>query len=142
MADSSALRQRIRDGADRAVTRATDALVDQLQADAPYKTGDLYRSIHGATGLGDPLRPSAAVFADAPQAVWTDEGTKPHMIFPLAGRRGWLGGQAMLRFDGRVGVVFARQVSHPGTTGSHWFSNAVSFWSQRVAEQFPAAWDG
>lgn len=133
MADSSALRQRILDGSTRALDRATEALLDQLQNDAPYRSGDTYRGITGSLG-GDPIRPSATVTSATIQGEWANDGTRPHVIRPVVAKA--------LRWTGPGGVVFAKQVNHPGTTGSHWFSNAVSFWPQRLQEALASAWDG
>jgi len=133
MADSSALRQRIIDGSARAVDRSTDALLDQLQHDAPYRSGDTYRGITGTLG-GDPLRPSATVTSATPQGAWVNDGTRPHVILPVVAKA--------LRWTGPGGVVFAKRVNHPGTSGTHWFDNAVSFWPARLQEALSSGWDG
>lgn len=129
--DTSALRQRIIDGAARAVDRATEALRDELQYDAPYRSGDTYRGITAELGQGDATRPSATIRSATPQGNWVNDGTPPHVIFGNP-----------LRFVVGGAVVFARKVNHPGTSPTHWWDNPVSFWPTRVREQFPAAWDG
>ncbi len=53
------------------------------------------------------------VSANTPQAVFTDQGTRPHRIEGNPVLRWFVAGEAR----------FARYVEHPGTTATHWFSN-------------------
>lgn len=52
-----------------------------------------------------------------PAALFTDRGTRPHVIEPRRGRA--------LRFSAGGVTVFAAHVDHPGYKGSHWFRNEV-----------------
>ncbi|MCL6437218.1 MAG: hypothetical protein K6T51_01295 [Rubrobacteraceae bacterium] len=54
----------------------------------------------------------------APQALFLEEGTRPHEILPRRARA--------LRWYGPDGApIFARRVSHPGTHATRWLSRAL-----------------
>jgi|SRR5687767_4361019 len=135
MADSSALRQRIIDGARRAVDRSATALVeDDLRPGAPFRTGETRDKIDAVLGRGDPLHPSATVRSPTPQGKWVNDGTPPHVILPRFAKA--------LRFSVGGRIVFARSVNHPGTRPNPWFDRATALWPDRLREQFQrGAWD-
>lgn len=66
--------------------------------------GSLYSELING-GLG------ARIGARAPYALYVHEGTGPHLILPRPPRR-------FLRFTAAGGVVFAREVRHPGYRGN------------------------
>jgi len=51
-------------------------------------------------------------------ARWVHDGTGPHIIRPNPPRK-------FLRFPGRGGIVFARQVNHPGYAGNPFLLDAA-----------------
>jgi len=63
----------------------------------------------------------ARVYVDDKQGIVAEEGNKPYIIRPRKGK--------FLKFPGTRGfsgtVVFAREVRHPGTTGTHFLRNAL-----------------
>jgi hypothetical protein len=52
-----------------------------------------------------------------PYAVFVHEGTRPHTIRPNAAK--------VLRFKGAGGIVFAREVHHPGYKGNPFLREAM-----------------
>src|SRR4029077_8140440 len=100
----------------------------------PYRTGATYNGITATPHQGDPMHPAATVNAATPQSNWTNDGTVAHVIRPVFARA--------LRFQGAGGIVFATIVHHPGNVGSHWWSDPVSFWPDRVREALSSSWDG
>jgi hypothetical protein len=63
---------------------------------------------------GDPV---VRVGTDLAYAMFEHDGTVPHLIRPVR--------RQALRFPAGGGVVFARQVRHPGTAGSHFLTRAL-----------------
>lgn len=59
-----------------------------------------------------------------PAALFTDAGTRPHVIEPRRARA--------LRFSAGGVTVFASHVDHPGTKGTRWFRNEVEAARVRV----------
>jgi hypothetical protein len=53
----------------------------------------------------------------APQALFLEEGTRPHVIRPRNARA--------LRWFGPGGPIFARSVRHPGTRAQPWLEPAI-----------------
>ena len=76
-----------------------------LQSEAPVKTGALKKQIHGRL-YRNPIR--IDLYSPATYTKYVLKGTRPHIIQPK--RAG-----GMLRFEVGGRIVFARQVSHPGT---------------------------
>lgn len=82
---------------------------------APHtKTGETMRSLNARI-----MGPDGVEFYDrAPQALFLEEGTRPHEIVPRRARA--------LRWYGPDGApIFARRVSHPGTAATYWLSRAL-----------------
>lgn len=66
----------------------------------------------------DPSGPSIWVGSNLPHALIEHEGTRPHVILPKKAK--------VLRFPVRGGgIVFAKRVNHPGTTGSFFLVRAA-----------------
>jgi hypothetical protein len=118
MADASGLRAKIINRGDRWAVRTKDAMVEELRRAAPVgQTGELARTIRGQVLPAGQGRYRIVVEAPAPQASWTDKGTRPHVIRPRS--------KKALAFNWpKAGgsVVFAK-VNHPGTKGTRWWSN-------------------
>ncbi len=115
MADATGLRQTVTTRARQAQVLAAADMRTRYRRAAPYQTGDTQDSvdiINFRTG-GTELRCTAV--ATTPQAKFTDEGTRPHIIRPR--------NKKALRF--RVGgrIVFATVVHHPGNKATRWFRN-------------------
>lgn len=79
---------------------------EHMRANIPVKTGRLRDSISRQVGDTEAL-----VGTTAGYGLFVDEDTQPHFIRPLNGM--------FLRFEIDGVIVFAREVSHPGTTGQH-----------------------
>ena len=113
---------------ERSVQKAVDAGVATAKSTKKYtdRTGNLTRSIDGrVTSVGE--RSATGVFeATAPHAIYVDGGTKPHVIRPKNG--------PYLVFPGKGGgMVFAREVNHPGTK-PEWFFERGAEAAERVLE--------
>lgn len=120
----------------RLAVRMVEADLDRRVPRA--KTGALSRSKRIVTHVR-PSSITSIIAYEAPQAAWTDRGTRPHVIvprraggvlrFPRFGpaRRPVTGAPARgrRRFSGG-GYVFARKVRHPGNRGNRWFRGAVT----------------
>lgn len=82
------------------------------------RTGDLTKSIHGHITASGKTWATGVFEATSEHAVFVDEGTKPHVIRPKAGK--------YLAFPGKSGgTVFAREVNHPGTKPDGFFERGV-----------------
>lgn len=132
--DASALRAEILNRGDRTFARASNRMLDQLIERAPYRDGQLVASgaLRPDAG-GGPLF-SAVLEFTAPQALWTDEGTKgPYEIE----------GNPWLVFEVGGETVFVKSpatVTHPGITGTRWWSDFVT--QDRWAGELQDAWAG
>lgn len=126
----------------RAAAAAQHALaVRFVEADldrrTPRRSGALARSKRVRTSVGSTLISTRIEYL-APQAAFTDRGTRRHIIRArpgrvLAFRPGQPGaspvGMRTLRGRPRARggpVVFARFVRHPGTKGTRWFRGALT----------------
>lgn len=112
--DSSALRAELSQWFDEAFDRAGGDWLAELEGVAPYATGELVASGRFDSFGGGPAYSGEMAF-DAPQALWTDEGTKPHQIV----------GNPLLAFEWQGRTMIVHSVNHPGTPATLW-------WSQRV----------
>ena len=100
----------------------------QLRADprVPRKTGRMAQQfkIGRARMVGD--RAVVEASNPLPEAAYTDEGTRPHLIVPRRAR--------LLRWEGDGGVIFARRVFHPGNTPRRWWQPALeTAWGRALA---------
>ncbi len=115
MADATGLRQTVTTRARQAQVLAAADMRTRYRRAAPHKTGATQASIdiiNFRTG-GTELRCTAT--ATTPQAKFTDEGTRPHVIRPRRAKA--------LRFRVNGRIVYAQKVSHPGNKGTRWFTN-------------------
>ncbi len=110
--------------------RLADRFGDQVEANAPRRTGELAGSVEigRAVPTGSGAQCSATVTAR--HAVWQEEGTGIYgpsgtPITPKSGR--------VLRFDwpSAGGVVFATRVA--GSPPTHFWTRAVESWSSIVS---------
>ncbi len=110
------------------LTDAANALMDDLMAEAPR--GDTFELIDSAYGPEvDEQGLTAKLGFDAPQADFTDQGTRPHDIYPVhadALTFYWENG-----YDG-PGIYHFKHVNHPGQEGTGWFSDKVEDWQGYV----------
>lgn len=136
MAFEGAFQDLVRQAASRAVQAASDGIVELMQTLVSvqhYGTGELYDSIGRDEAEDDGSGYHVRVYADAPQAEWTDQGASPHIIVPQ--------GNYPLRFywdagpDG-PGVYYFNVVQHPGFIGSLWFTNSTLEWEGRLQSEF------
>lgn len=119
MADLRDLEESIRARGRELRDAAGEVVLDQTRGQAPRLTGELFESIHAeAFDDGDTL--GVDISADAPQALWTDEGTQPHVITASPGK--------VLAFYWREvgGTVFAKSVNHPGNRAQNWFREPMA----------------
>jgi hypothetical protein len=111
--------------------RLAGDLSSQLRRASPVDTGATRASIQGRAFVsGSQAR--VVLEATTPQAAWTDQGTRPHVIRPVRAR-------ALVFFWPVVGrVVRFAKVNHPGFKGTRWFTNVVAGWpetGQRLLQQ-------
>lgn len=118
MSIAAQLQPRVRAAAAARMAGATATMVTALDRAAPVKTGQLRRSrsVSGirATGTGF----SVTITYTAPQAGFTEDGTRPHTIRARRAR--------VLAFKVGGRTVFAKSVRHPGTKAQHWFKRTVT----------------
>ena len=87
---------------------------DTLRSKMPVKTGWLVNSItKQQRGRAEGVK----VTVIAPYAMYVDQGTRPHMIFPRYAKA--------LKFEVAGQTIFAKYVNHPGTTGYHFIEKTV-----------------
>lgn len=111
------VRQRVAFGILPAATVRVKTLLDI--SEPKKRTGQLHasqsvRPSMGATSAKIELR------YDAPQAEYTNDGTRPHVIVPKRAK--------VLAFTVNGRRVFARRVNHPGNKGTHWFDKTTKAW--------------
>lgn len=132
--DVSALRAELENRGNRAFVRASNQAFDELIDRAPYRDGELVDSgrLLSEVGAGGDTYSGRIEFT-APQALWTDEGTRPHEIE----------GNPWLVFEVGGETIFVkspRVVNHPGTPRTGWFSDYLTDdgWAQLCQQ----GWDG
>jgi hypothetical protein len=130
----------------RAVNSASKVMVDRAkQGEFKDQTGELRRSISYVAVGWQNRGYYNKVLAATPYALYVEEPTKPHWIYPKAGynaptsslmpgqtRRGrgpgphksTVGGGHALRWVNASGEHFASRVYHPGTAGFHFMYRA------------------
>jgi len=87
---------------------------DTLRSKMPVKTGWLVNSItKQVRGRAEGVK----VTVTAPYAMYVDQGTRPHMIFPRYAKA--------LKFEVGGQTIFSKYVSHPGTAGYHFIEQTV-----------------
>ena len=93
-----------------------DELETTTKEAAPVKTGELRDEITVTVGAGGGSV-DWTVDSPADYSSYTDEGTEAHPIV----------GNPLLAFDWPEagGTVIVHSVMHPGTTGTHWFDEAM-----------------
>lgn len=130
------LREIVEEYASAVVREAAEALLDAAEEAAPEDSGDLKASRRGPeyadTGTS---RITALIFFDAEYATYTDEGTEPHQIraknYEFL-RFQWENGPDTMRSPD--GFFYFKEVNHPGTTGTKWFTETVEKWMDFVQE--------
>lgn len=129
-ADVSDLRSQLTDLIESAGFSAAQSLYDDL--DVPVVTGQLEASGHIDDLGGSETRHEWAITFDAPQGLWTDEGTDPHVIV----------GNPNLAFVMEGQLVIVRSVQHPGQQGTSWFTTGTDSEHWEEACQAAVAADG
>lgn len=117
MADAAGLRRKVEQRGRQIAVAVKDDRVLALSSAAPFDTGETQEKIKG-TVSGTAGRYRIRLTSPTPQSVWTDKGTRPHVIRPRRARA--------LRFTSGGTVVFARRVNHPGNAGTGWWSKQVT----------------
>lgn len=115
VADATGLRRHVETRATQLHVVACAEMKTAYRRAAPYKSGDTQESVDVVSFRGSPSERIATAQATTPQALYTDQGTRPHTIRPRRAK--------VLRFRIGARVVFAREVHHPGTPATRWFSN-------------------
>lgn len=108
-----------------------------MKQTVPVDTGYLRGSIHS-----DHRGEHAYILAGAEYAQYVNSGTRPHIIRPrnkkvlafppFGARSGYRGGirTGIFKFGGKsvdVGLVFAKEVHHPGTKGVHFVEKTSDY---------------
>ena len=135
------LREQVIEFASAVAEAAAEAFLADADAAAPERSGELKRSRYGPTlsfVRENVIRATCGY--SAPQAEWTDQGTRSH---PIVARRA-----KSLRFfwdngpDGPGWYNFPA-VNHPGFEGSGWFTDLVVNWEdyvQSAVEEGGVSW--
>jgi hypothetical protein len=133
------LERAVRERAGRAAHTAASRMQGELvRGFEPHrKSGDTQRSIRvdfaGVTATSIEF----VAHADTPQAVFTNDGTQPHIIQARNVRFlrfQWPDGPAQLR--SRDGFFYFTHVNHPGYRGSGWWDINIARWHDLLAEAF------
>jgi hypothetical protein len=129
VADFSSTRRTIERRAQRTAVLAAADMRTHVRRAAPYETGETQESVDAVNFRFGRFEVGFTIQATTPQASYTNDGTRPHIIRPRRARA--------LRF--RVGgrVVYARVVHHPGTRATHWFDRVVA---TRGSEALRSGW--
>lgn len=86
-------------------------------SEPPQRSGQLHKSQSIKVG-GSSFMPALIVEYKAPQANYTDEGTRPHEIVAKRAK--------VLRFKVGGKVIYRKRVSHPGNKPTRWFRKTVT----------------
>lgn len=139
MADASALKQRVIDGANNVMRivseQALNELVDAWNGVTKTHTGDPHLpDTRFANQVSDSPRIQWRIGFTAPQGEWLEHGTQPHSIFPREP-----GG--VLHWTDEAGEdVFAKYVHNNFIEARPWFSVRLrEVWPGIVAENLDAA---
>lgn len=90
---------------ERALNQSLTAVTNMAKQNAPYKSGNLRRSI-----TNEPLgKLRGIVTANTPYAKYVEVGTAPHTIVPKRAK--------VLAFKSGGSMVFTKKVNHPGFSG-------------------------
>jgi hypothetical protein len=110
---------------DKTILGLSQVAYDEAQRGAARhnKTGALVqslfnRAVPGGREVGHDLR-------RAPQALWVNLGTRPHVIMPKT--------KKALRWSAGGGFFFAGKVNHPGYRGDAYLINAATLAVQQFA---------
>lgn len=97
------------------------SLVGYLRQEAPKRTGEFARKIGFRTMVENGIL-VGQTYAAAPLNEWIQKGTRPHVIRPK--------NTQALRFfwPAAGGVVFFKQVNHPGTAANPYHERAYDLW--------------
>lgn len=135
-ADASRLRNSLRSWSGNVTAAWTEELAEAMRPEAPISTptptstrapGELRRSIRAepvpSFGLSSYR---GRLVAPVIQAATTAGGARAHIIRPVRAKR--------LRFySAKAGaIVFAREVNHPGNTGTDWWQLGLRRQAQRA----------
>ena len=97
--------------------RAKEAALRGAKAQVGVKTGALRKNIR-ATHLGNYTGQYVTMWADKPYALAHHEGTRPHLIRPMA-----VDGKLIFRKGSRV--IMTSLVRHPGTKPNRYLSDQI-----------------
>lgn len=125
-ANGDVLRQRLRTRYAGVARSAKDTLVLGLVSAAPFDTGETHASIKGSVSSQGEDRYRLTLQAPTPQAKWTNDGTRPHVIRPRNKRA--------LSFVTSGVRVITSVVHHPGTPATHWWDHELT--AAKVREVF------
>jgi len=115
----------------------------------PRKTSSTSRALHPG-----PVTPDSARILGTINAIWLDQGTRPHTIRPKSKKAlAWAATQAGRRLSGRArvstrrgehgGLRFAKVVHHPGTKAQPYISESVreAFAKSSIADVTVELWN-
>lgn len=127
MADASGLRTLVTRWGVEVAFGTSRAWEDAVRDAAPKDSGETkqeVRSTFQGIGLG---RFRIVVESPTPQTGWTNDGTRPHVIRPKAGKA------LAFTWPKAGGRVAFAKVNHPGQRGTKWFTRATSAAEARQA---------
>lgn len=136
MADVSALKDRLRDRYRTVAELAAERCLEDTIKAAPFREN---ASIVDSLTVTDVREVGDWVFeveigSPADTALWTDEGTRPHVIEAVNAK--------VLAFEVGGQMVFRRRVYHPGNAAQHWFRVPMpERWSEAVQTALASAGD-
>lgn len=125
--DRSAATTTARDIARRQVVTVTRKVYNQASVNCPVNTGNL-RAQHYMRVAESAQKVRGTVGNNARYAAAVHDGSVPHTI--TVRRR------KALRFKTGDGIIYARSVRHPGTTGRPWLTTAA----QQIANDTGYRW--
>src|SRR5689334_8987992 len=122
--DMSQVTQAIEEMLSQGSEQAADNLLEEMRAAAPVggaddehqgETRDSGEVQNRGGGQGSY---SYEISFPTPQALFTDQGTKPHEITPTS--------KKALAFKVGGATVIVKRVDHPGTSATEWFSKLAT----------------
>lgn len=128
MANADAIRDDLTRLADSITGDIVNDMVNDLQAAAPFESGETRDSIEARQLDYGPVF-SYEILSPTPQSVWTEEGTDPHVIE----------GNPLLAFNWpKLGgkLMILRSVNHPGNKAMPWFHPITDTWPDRLQRAF------
>lgn len=103
----------------------------EIKTAAPVKSGETRAKSQIRVKSITPAHVRWEAIADTPQANYTNDGTRPHVIRPRTAK-------ALSFFWPKLGKrVFFAKVNHPGFQGTGWFDKTIEQFPNWLEQEYP-----